>query len=70
MAQSQDKNIVRTVINYRPETIMLRHYPVFQKVISVAFSRVGRYAMRRKISRVILEKEYLYDKKIIPKDRY
>lgn len=70
MAQSQDKNIVRTVINYRHETIMLRHYPVFQKVISVAFSRVGRYAMRRKISRVILEKEYLYDKKIIPKDRY
>lgn len=70
MAQSQDKNIAAMVLNYRPETIMLRHYPVFQKVISVAFSRVGRYVMHRKISQVILEKEYLYDKKFIPKDRY
>jgi hypothetical protein len=70
LAQSQDKNIFGTVLNYRPETITLRHYHVFQKVISVAFSRVGRYAMRRKISQVILEKEYLYDKKFIPKDRY
>jgi hypothetical protein len=53
LAQSQDKNIAGAAINYRPETIRLIYYAVFQKVISVAFSQVGRYAMRRKISQAI-----------------